>query len=519
MGAVALAESGGPAPPVIGPDGEIWGSEVPRIWTPPLRPLTPETSLGFECIAFAENVVGMTLLPWQKWWLIHALELNPDGSYRFKQVFLLVARQNGKTTVVKALILWKMFLDEARLILGGAQTLTDAEDCWEAVLYQAMDVPALAKRLDKPFWTSGKRRLQLLPDKDYMTRCQYRVVPLKKDAGRGKTCDFLFLDELREHQTWDGWDALESTTLRPPRAQIVAASNAGDARSVVLNAKREAAMTEIANNATDESAIGWFEYSAPDNCELDDEQAIAQANPSYRYTLAPPALKAARSKPEASYRTENLCQVVRSLTPGVIPKAMWEANADSDSEIVDGAPVFCAVDVSWNRAYASVAVAGRRADGKVHVEIVAHRAGTEWIAPWLRHRREHPDYQWFTNQVVIQGKGAPVSSLAETFQENGLSVIDWSGTELGKSFGNFYDAIRQRAIRHRSQQVLDLAIEVAQEKRLGDASFIDRRNEHVDVSPAVAAQAAYWYATKPMQKPRPSIYEQDGVTALFTGGE
>lgn len=514
-------ESGGPAPPVYGPDGEIWGSEIPRIWTPPLQELTPETSLGFECIEFAETILGIFLLPWQKWWLIHALELDPEdpSRYRFKQLFLLVARQNGKTTLVKVLLLWKLFMDEAKLILGGAQSLVDAEETWEAVLDQAMDIPCLAKRLDRPTLSSGKRRIRLLPDEEYPTRGRYQVVTLKKDAGRGKTVDFLFLDELREHQTWDAWDGLESTTLVPLRAQIVAASNAGDARSVVLNQKREAALEEIAKGETDESAIGWFEYSAPDGCALDDEFAIAQANPSYRYHLTPKTLKAARSKPEASYRTENLCQVVRSLTPGVIPMPMWKATSDSESQIALGAPVFCAVDVAWDRSRASIAVAGRRPDGKVHVEVVAYRAGTDWIVPWLLGRKTDLQSPWFTGQVVVQTKGAPVSSLIPSFQENGISVIDWSGTELGSSFGQFFDAIRQKQLVHRSQPALNLAVEVAQEKRLGDASFINRRNELVDVSPVVAVQAAYWYATKPMQPARPSIYEQDGVTAIFANGE
>lgn len=75
------------------------GAEAPRIFTPPLRELTPETTLGFEVIGFASDVLGMELLPWQKWLLIHALETidAPDGwRLRFRTVVVLVARQNGK---------------------------------------------------------------------------------------------------------------------------------------------------------------------------------------------------------------------------------------------------------------------------------------------------------------------------------------------------------------------------------------------------------------------------------------
>ena len=58
------------------------GCEQPRIFTPPLRELTPDTTLGFECIAFAEDVLGIRLIPWQRWLLIHALEIidEPDGT-------------------------------------------------------------------------------------------------------------------------------------------------------------------------------------------------------------------------------------------------------------------------------------------------------------------------------------------------------------------------------------------------------------------------------------------------------
>ena len=66
------------------------GSETPRVWTPPLRDLTPETSLGFRCIAFAE-LLGVTLLPWQQWLCIHLLELLPDGRLRFRTAVVLVA--------------------------------------------------------------------------------------------------------------------------------------------------------------------------------------------------------------------------------------------------------------------------------------------------------------------------------------------------------------------------------------------------------------------------------------------
>ncbi|WP_287004645.1 MULTISPECIES: LAGLIDADG family homing endonuclease [Gordonia] len=81
------------------------GREEPRVFTPPLRELTRETSHGWAAIAFAETVLGVTLFPWQKWLLIHALELDEVSRYRFRTVVVLVARQNGKALDIDTPIL------------------------------------------------------------------------------------------------------------------------------------------------------------------------------------------------------------------------------------------------------------------------------------------------------------------------------------------------------------------------------------------------------------------------------
>src|SRR5690606_28433772 len=91
------------------PNSARRGRERPRLYTEPACKLTRRTTLGFEAIAFAEDMLGMTLLPWQQWWLKHALELEPGGSFRYRTVLTLVARQNGKTTLLKALALYFMY--------------------------------------------------------------------------------------------------------------------------------------------------------------------------------------------------------------------------------------------------------------------------------------------------------------------------------------------------------------------------------------------------------------------------
>ena len=116
---------------------ELKGRETPRIFTPPLRELTAETSLGFMMIDFAAEVLGIDLFPWQRWLLIHAFELDQqwttqtmdqrgplDPLFRFRKVIILVARQNGKTVVSQVVALFFLYALGTSLILGTAQDWT-----------------------------------------------------------------------------------------------------------------------------------------------------------------------------------------------------------------------------------------------------------------------------------------------------------------------------------------------------------------------------------------------------------
>ena len=93
---------------------KLYGKTEPRLWTRPLRTLTAETSLGYEVIEFAKDVLHVELFPWQSWLLIHALELLSNGEYRFRRIVVLCARQQGKTLLASVLATWWLYIDSAR---------------------------------------------------------------------------------------------------------------------------------------------------------------------------------------------------------------------------------------------------------------------------------------------------------------------------------------------------------------------------------------------------------------------
>ena len=138
----------------------IKGNTEPRLYTPPLRKLTPKTSLGYMFIDFCESL-EQPLLPWQKWLSIHILEivgdLDGDWHFRFRYAVVLVARQNGKTFWFKLLGLFFNYVLQTKLVIGTGQSLDKSNDTFEEAVETIEESPMLSEEFEKALRGAGKR--------------------------------------------------------------------------------------------------------------------------------------------------------------------------------------------------------------------------------------------------------------------------------------------------------------------------------------------------------------------------
>lgn len=532
-----------------------FGAESPRVFTPPLRPLTRETTLGFDVIDFASDVLGITLFPWQCWLLIHMLELLSDGSLRFRTVVVLVARQNGKSTLSQVLALWFMAVWGWPLVLGTAQDLETAEEVWQGAVDLVEEDPELSRLLRKVVKVNGKKALELT------TGSRYKVKAANRRAGRGFTGNLIMLDELREHQSWDAWGAITKTTMAQAEALILALSNAGDATSVVLRYLRKMAHAAVGDpdgiNADDDPSLllpseaevddidldddldlddfeqdgdtlGLFEWSAAPGRDVRDRDGWSEANPSMNHPNGIPErniASACKTDPEWVFRTEVLCQWSDGSLEGPFPPGQWERGIDASSTVADPLAVSYCLDVSGDRTRTHVAVAGFREDGLPHVEVVASRAGTDWPVAWFTERAsdERP------MQVVVQAKGAPASSLIEDLNAiEHVSVVEWGGPDLGNATARIYDLViasalvevegqppRREGLCHLPQPLLDVAAATAVPKILTDGGMAwDRRKSPVDIAPLVAVTGALWHVLQRSEPEQRSAYEDSDLMVV-----
>lgn len=509
----------------------LLGFEQPRIFTPALRELTRDTTLGFEVIDFSENVLGIKLHPWQKWLFIHALEIidKDDGSWmlRFRMVLVLVGRQNGKTTMGAILSLFFLYALRTGLVIGTAQDLEQAEDTWAMCVEIAESDEELREQIAHIWRTNGAKRLQLTGGRDYRVRASTRK------AGRGKSADLVLLDELREHQTWDAYSALSKTGIARDSALLWCMSNAGDGSSVVLRHFRLKAHSLLGDpdglvaavgdfqlpapdeNALEDTALGIFEWSAPPDAQLTDRDAWAQANPSLGYTITERAIRAACvDDPPDVFKTECLCQWVTAAVAPPFPVGAWEKGIDPNSEIAPDSPLWWGVDISDDRNRASVAVCGLRADRTYHVELTEYRVGVGWLQGYFAQRCE----KYNGMKVALQTKGAPVSSMAEIIGAvDGVEIIPCQGADVAGWCGRLWDAVASLdeesgsnsvPVFHRAQPALDLAANIAQTRPVGGVWAWDRKKSLEDISPLVAVTMALGAAMS-IEVERKSAYDED----------
>lgn len=515
------------------------GSETPRIFTPPLRELTPETSLGFEFIEFCESFLGVELFPWQKFLAIHGMELDmrtvpghelfdpstPENryfDYRFRQVVVLVARQNGKSLYMNTFGLWRLFADGASEILSASQNLSNAERALRASFNMAKKNPELAKylpfRKERGNWApymrtaNGTNQIELaeVPPGlegvlDISGAMPSWYVVAAGGAGRSFSADLALLDELREQYKTDMWDSIEPTTRSRPRNQIWAFSNAGSAKSVVLKRLRNVALRAIDEGTTDQEKLCLMEWSAEPDRSIFDPEGWREANPSMGWGVSTEEDMAALARmaldpddpeaDEASFRTEYLCQWVESLEPTKFTSEQWAALADPASGVPEGAEVHVGIDLSLEARKAHVAVAFQRDDGLWHVEIVASRAGFAWVPDWLNARRG----TWFSGKVGLQATGnAPAAALVPLLVDAGIKVAEWKSAAMTGSVLAYAAAVRDGDIRHPGRgpddvvTVLEASATGVKDRKLNDISVWDRDASTGDAAPFIATNIAWW---------------------------
>jgi len=459
------------------------GHKIPRIHTPFLKGATRSD----EVADLAEKI-GMPLLEWQRFILDDMLRIDSNGEFRRRTLALLTARQSGKTHVARMLILSHLFLWNSKMIIGMSSNRNMALDTFRQVANAIEDNDFLKAQVKQIRFANGQESITTLKGG------RYQIVAATRDGSRGLTANFLFIDELREI-TEEGWKAARPTT-RATGGQTLTCSNAGDAYSVVLNDLRERALSYPS------PTLGWYEYSAPPHCKVDDRNAWAMANPSLGILIDEETLEeAVATNPINNTRTEMLCQWVDSMTSPFTTQMIADTS-DSDLQITPGGNIVFAIDVSPSKRSGAL-LAGKlnQATGKIELGLMQLWTSDVAIDDLKMAADVHAWAQKFKPRVIMYDKYA-TASIAQRLQQSGQKLEDCSGQSFYQACGEILDAfVNVRLVHSGQKELTESWFSVG--AKTNDAGWrIVRRKSAGDVTSAICSAMIVHYLTRPQSTPQ-----------------
>lgn len=452
--------------------------DVVGVQAPRLRVVGPSGSRedGEDASALVAGY-GLTLDAWQQDVLGDWLAADGRGVWVHDRCGLSVPRQNGKNAILEAREVYGMAVIGEKF-LHTAHEVKTARKAFLRLLYffnNRRQFPDLAALVSDVRRTNGQEAVVLA------NGGSVEFVARSKGSARGFTVDTVVLDEAQDLSE-ESLEALRSTNSASPQGnpQIIYTGTPPGPRSdgELFRRYRSGALAGTA------AGTCWHEWSASPGADLDDEATWAQANPAYGIRIPRKTVAAEREDlSDEGFGRERLGMWDEVSTDAVIDAATWGRCADMASQPRDRLAL--AVDVQPDRSSASIAVAGRRADGRWHVEVIDNRNQVGWVVERVTgiYRRQR------IRTVVVDRRG-PAASLVEPLQARGLRVTATSAEEMAAACGAFFDAVMEDRLRHLDTPVLNSALAVARRRSLGDAWAWHRKNTAADITPLVACTLA-----------------------------
>lgn len=489
---------------LLDPTVEIPWQSLPVGCQEPTHSLVPPAQFthGHDAIQLGE-VCGYNLYDFQKQGLIEKLGANmvreADGEWVEKwsaqETADVLSRRNGKSVEVEVLILVALFLLGERKIMYTAHRDDTAKLIFDNVVAAIKRVPELWAELVPagPRRANGQRAIELRSG----AVCYFRTRTM--DTARGQGYERLILDE--DQELTDGYmAALMPLVSGAINGQINYAGSAGDLKASVQAKTWRSFLAK-------ERGLCYRGWHADPERDFDDLNLVARLNPrlgrglSYEWVA-----KEFRKMSRGQFGGERLGVARYPREEGadwVIPEAAWGRAKDEASVPADGAPLEFVLEVAPDLDRASIGVAGRRADGAMHIEVVANEPGVHWAIGRCKDLQDKhgPD-------ICVDPKG-PAGFMLGDLHQAGVRTRLVDTQDLTSSASWLYTAANPQPdptdpgekpapnVRHRGGLKLTQALAAAEtRKMLSRWTWRREVPSGVDQTPITAVTLAAWMVVK-----------------------
>jgi hypothetical protein len=531
-------------------EGPLLGSQVPRFSNIPDRhqlqvPDCPMCAIerleerhdhgcgdhvSTEVLEWAEGF-GYMLDPWQKWTLRHMMGRLPDGLWAAPDVVMIVARQNGKGTVLEVRELAGVFLLGEELIIHTSHQLKTSLNHLQRLTDTIKSYPSLEKKVASIVTGNGKEAIKLKPRRTIIFGSGGKEISARRTSkiefharsgaatSRGFSCDCLVYDEamiLSNEQV----GASMPTMRARPNPQMIYAASAGledgsvsqqlaVMRSLMIKGDPQTFGLEFSANPHDEGCPrdelkgreSNYYIVCDKHDDRDDPRTWAKANPGMgeRITLATTRRELAKMPP-AKFDIEILSigNWPSAEEPWeTISKPAWKLLVNEDPGFPTPPLVF-AFDVSEDGKSATVMGAWEHKQKRIVIEMPreGHRQGTKWVIDYL-----HERYMKRRPLAIAVPKSGPAAGLLDdAIRKWGDRVYPVGPAEEAAAFAFMLQQVKEQKLWHFGEALaptLWQAVGRAGTRVVGDGGKAwSRRDAESDISPITAATLAAYVLNK-----------------------
>lgn len=467
---------------------------APEDWAPAFLTMPPRAdSLGDIAVDLAE-VAGLELDEHQRQAIDALQSIGADGRWAMLEGAVVEPRQNGKSVgILMPIALAAAIFVPDQLIVWSAHRYKTSHEAFLAMLklFGSEDDPTeLGKLVAKRSFSTGDEGFT------FVNGSRIVFVARSQASGRGLSGDLVILDEAL-FLTGAMMGALFPTLSARPNPLVLYASSAGLATSDILRDIRD-------RGREGDPSLVYIEHCAPSGtcesqdcdhrkdavgCAADDPANWTAANKAVvagRMTLAYIAAER-RALPVLEFLRERMGWWEEASRGGLFHLPTWWKRQSSTT--TPGPKVSFALHVTPDRSHSAVAVASVRGDGVLHLELLDHRDGVSWLAPWLTNAVAE-----FKPQHLALAGAMAAGALAPDLEKlRGFKALN--STEVRRACAGLYDLVN--ADGKVEVRVTDADLNAALEAAVSATSRSTERGEwvftadpDVDLSPLYALALA-----------------------------
>lgn len=468
---------------------------TPRFHTP----RTPGSrTLGGKYAKIA-TAMGRRPHEWQQRAADVIYELDDNGRFRYRNVYVSVPRQCGKTVMAMGLGMTRLMLQADAKVWYTAQTGQAARERW--LKECATPVSNRLGPIAEVRKGAGDTRMWLPHNFS-----EFRPMPPNAEYLHGEQSDLVMADEAWVHDDASGAALMQAVAPTfQSRAgtklgvQMMKFSTMGTAESTWWHQGLAEAIEGQPNTCV-------IDYGIPDDAEPDDVELTIACHPLGHVPAIADFIREQSNEMKGGEFARAFGNRATASRERVIPLDAWKAALSLDPIPAD-APVCFGAAIDIDRTETVIAACAVVDDTPI-IEIVDRRPGTSWAAD----RLEQLVLDHGAPPPVIDPVG-PSGTLHDEMVGRGLDVPPFTVRDLTRASANLLDRITHTndegvlapTVRIRPDDGLEAAAEAAATRKVGDSWAWQRTPQGSIASLEAATLALHGAAHRPAPGATPLI--------------